>query len=415
VLVNARLGPAATTGDGSVAGRWWLFWTASAGERTREVEWQNTAPAGQTWKLYYYAGGRRVAERVLATSADGASSSNTLYYLHGDHLGSTSKVTCGNTACGTVGAVVASQFYYPFGGVRHSSGTLPTDFGFTGQRDDGPSVDLMFYNARYLDTRTGRFASADIIVPGAGNPQAFNRYTYAYNRPLLLVDPTGHYACFDNSSGFMPKADCDAWMEQVLADIGGSGQTGEDLVAFFRALDEQLEGRFNISFWSWGGGMAPPYPGGTIYIPRSAFTTEAGTTNWYDNLGLIAHEIGHHMTTSNRDRITTRSEAMAYQIQGRILADLESQGKGRGPTGPAEQSLTVNVDDWQQLARFQRYLQRQGYDPLSHGIYTLEPTWGVRRDISERLQRYFRQNYVAPPTGAGGYFSPIRPLNHLSY
>jgi RHS repeat-associated protein len=123
--------------------------------------------------------------------------SNTLYYLHGDHLGSTSKVTCGNTACGTVGAVVASQYYFPFGGVRHSSGTLPTDFGFTGQRRDA-GVELMFYNARYLDTRTGRFLSADSIVPGAGNPQALNRYSYVLNAPTRYTDPTGH--CIDGIS-----------------------------------------------------------------------------------------------------------------------------------------------------------------------------------------------------------------------
>jgi RHS repeat-associated protein len=95
---------------------------------------------------------------------------------------------------------VASQFYYPFGGVRHISGTLPTSFGFTGQRDDGPSVDLMFYNARHLDTRTGRFISADTIVPGAGNPQALNRYSYVLNAPTRYTDPTGHF-CYDLSYG----------------------------------------------------------------------------------------------------------------------------------------------------------------------------------------------------------------------
>jgi hypothetical protein len=29
-------------------------------------------------------------------------------------------------------------------------------------------------------------------VPGAGNPQALNRYAYALNNPLKLVDPSGH-------------------------------------------------------------------------------------------------------------------------------------------------------------------------------------------------------------------------------
>jgi hypothetical protein len=34
--------------------------------------------------------------------------------------------------------------------------------------------------------------SADTIVPGAGNPQALNRYGYVFNNPLKYVDPSGH-------------------------------------------------------------------------------------------------------------------------------------------------------------------------------------------------------------------------------
>ncbi len=34
--------------------------------------------------------------------------------------------------------------------------------------------------------------SADTVVPGAGNPQALNRYTYVLNNPLKYTDPTGH-------------------------------------------------------------------------------------------------------------------------------------------------------------------------------------------------------------------------------
>jgi RHS repeat-associated protein len=138
----------------------------------------------------YNAGGQRVAERVLLGSA------STLYYLHGDHLGSTSLVTCGTLAgCGAVayGAVVARRYYYPFGEERPGgTGTLPTTYGFTGQRRD--STGLIYLNARYYDELLGRFISADTIVPGSGNPQAFNRYAYVFNNPLKYVDPTGHCA-----------------------------------------------------------------------------------------------------------------------------------------------------------------------------------------------------------------------------
>jgi RHS repeat-associated protein len=74
------------------------------------------------------------------------------------------------------------------------SGTTPTDFQFTGQRKEA-SFGLYDYHARYYDPLIGRFVSADSIVPGAGNPQALNRYSYVFNNPLKYVDPSGHEGC----------------------------------------------------------------------------------------------------------------------------------------------------------------------------------------------------------------------------
>ena len=34
-------------------------------------------------------------------------------------------------------------------------------------------------------------------MPGAGNPQAFNRYAYALGNPMLFIDPSGHRPCDD--------------------------------------------------------------------------------------------------------------------------------------------------------------------------------------------------------------------------
>jgi RHS repeat-associated protein len=124
---------------------------------------------------------------------------NTLYYLHSDHLGSTSLTTDSG------GNVTARQNYYPYGQIRPGgSGTMPTDIGFTGQRAHDSSLgSLMFFQARYYSA-LGRFLSADTIVPEPGNPQAFNRYTYVYNCPLNYTDPTGH----DRDCGVMDRS-CD--------------------------------------------------------------------------------------------------------------------------------------------------------------------------------------------------------------
>jgi hypothetical protein len=84
----------------------------------------------------------------------------TLYFLHSDHLGSTSAVT------NLSGSVVARQWYDPYGAVRASTGTLPTKRTYTGQIAD--DTGLMFYNARYYAPLMGRFASADPLPPVPG-------------------------------------------------------------------------------------------------------------------------------------------------------------------------------------------------------------------------------------------------------
>jgi RHS repeat-associated protein len=65
-------------------------------------------------------------------------------------------------------------------------------WAFSGQRSDA-STGLYFYNARYYAPLSGRFVSADTIVPEPGNPQALNRYAYTLNNPLKHTDPSGHW------------------------------------------------------------------------------------------------------------------------------------------------------------------------------------------------------------------------------
>ncbi len=124
-----------------------------------------------------------VGQRV-AMNRDGV-----VYYLHTDHLGSTSLATDVNGQ-----EVTGSRtLYYPYGEERWnaSGGTLPTDYTFTGQRNEA-SLGLYDYHARFYDPYLGRFISADTIVPNPGNPQDFNRYAYAADNPLRYVDPSGH-------------------------------------------------------------------------------------------------------------------------------------------------------------------------------------------------------------------------------
>jgi RHS repeat-associated protein len=130
---------------------------------------------GSTTRKYYYLGAQRVA--MLENS--------TVYYVLGDHLGSTSLIV------NSTGGLYGENRYKAFGETRYTSGTIPTTFGFTGQRQES-GLGLYFYNARWYDPVLGRFVQADTVVPQLYDPQALNRFSYSYNDPLKYIDPTGH-------------------------------------------------------------------------------------------------------------------------------------------------------------------------------------------------------------------------------
>ena len=100
------------------------------------------------------------------------------------------------------GDTLTNNYYYPYGGNRGGAFSNLTTKRFTGQYHESSlpgGEGLSYYNARWYDPKLGRFLSADTIVPGPANPQAFNRYSYVFNNPLRFTDPTGHDPC-DNGS-----------------------------------------------------------------------------------------------------------------------------------------------------------------------------------------------------------------------
>jgi RHS repeat-associated protein len=143
--------------------------------------WYEKTGNGET-KYYYYGG------QLIALRRSGYAANNGLFYVHTDHLGSTT-LTTDNT-----GAKVAEQRFYPFGATRYTYGTQETDFNFTGQRLDilDPTGNLLYYGSRYYDPLLRRFIQADSVVPGPGNPQTLNRYSYVVNNPLRFADPNGY-------------------------------------------------------------------------------------------------------------------------------------------------------------------------------------------------------------------------------
>jgi RHS repeat-associated protein len=75
----------------------------------------------------------------------------------------------------------------------------PSKYTFTGHYET--SYGTISFPAREYSPLLGRFLSADSIVPDPRNPQSLNRYSYVYNRPLVLRDPSGHIPVNDWPGG----------------------------------------------------------------------------------------------------------------------------------------------------------------------------------------------------------------------
>jgi RHS repeat-associated protein len=249
-----------------------------------------TPAPNETWKVYYYAGAQLMAMRVLT-----GTTGNTLYYLHSDHLGSTSVTTS------ITGTVLARQDYTPYGSVR-SGGGLPTDIGFTGQRAESGLGSLMYFRARFYSPYLNRWLQPDSIVPEPGNPQALNRYAFVYNNPLKYIDPSGH--CSDDPD---EPTGCLQLGQQIQEEFGVSIEDlGNDLwtVSTLRLL---YSGLFSFRKAIGKEAYYKYFPKGVITIAISPAEANRGSyweknvvgisENVFDEgiefVGTVVHEMSH--------------------------------------------------------------------------------------------------------------------------
>jgi RHS repeat-associated protein len=300
----------------------------------------------------------------MRVTGDPTPANNGVFYLLGDHLGSTSvsyRVSDGQTL---------TQRYYAWGGIRPGpNNALPTDYTFTGQKLD--ATGLMYYGARYYDSSLGRFLSADTIVPQAGNPQALNRYSYVNNNPLKYVDPSGH--CWGFASGLRGTgaygATCnniDMALTIVQSPKTSAGQkagAGAYLFAEGAAHIAVAAGTAVLA----GEGIAAA---GTALSGSAAATGAAGTASTAATAACADGDCTNEVATTEQvaskglsgaaqfwNKVTTFKDIKVYQRDDIIdpnlvdkagLNNLARMKLGRSPIGP--DGATINLHHMLQTA-----------------------------------------------------------------
>ena len=138
-----------------------------------------TDGAANLTAFYLYAGDS-LAARILPNG--------TALYYHTDRSGSVALVTDG------AGSITAHYHYDPFGVTIGSSGSFaPSNpfryMGGWGVYDNGDGT--LHARARTYHADLGRFLSRDPLFGNQDDGQSLNRYVYALNDPLALIDPSG--------------------------------------------------------------------------------------------------------------------------------------------------------------------------------------------------------------------------------
>jgi RHS repeat-associated protein len=139
---------------------------------------------------YTYLSGPAGLFGIHVQQPDGPSE---LFYIHTDHLGSLHTITDEN------GDLLQELSFDAWGNRRNpatwtmfneSPETALFDRGFTGH-EHLYGFQLINMNGRLYDPVVSRMLSPDNYVQSPDFSQSFNRYSYAWNNPLVYTDPSG--------------------------------------------------------------------------------------------------------------------------------------------------------------------------------------------------------------------------------
>jgi RHS repeat-associated protein len=215
----------------------------------------------------------------------------------------------------TNGNVTATFEYTPYGTFApqgtSSPGPVPKGPGYTGHVND-PETNLTYMQARYYDSTTGRFLSADPVAVSAGVILNFNRYDYGDDNPVVHTDPTGKFPGDINDSGCAAAYNCQvsffssASNEERSVRANGNGRPdvalgsppndGRTLTDNEKEAEKKEFKNINVDVIHilFDRKDAAYTPGNTMHFPSDmAFCSDFVTCHSGDYLAMFMHESTH--------------------------------------------------------------------------------------------------------------------------
>jgi RHS repeat-associated protein len=177
-----------------------------------------------------------------------------MYFLHPDHLGSITMITDGrgNAIAGGERGGKSHIAYRPYGEIHRTDSFGPdiSKYKYTGQEEDKESG-LMYYKARYYDSRIGRFLQQDSMAfPNQIN--GMNRMMYVEGNPVGFRDPSGNNAIngfLGMVATYISQAPGNELLVYASFATGKGGRAARDLV-LANATARFLSGEDDLGFSS---------------------------------------------------------------------------------------------------------------------------------------------------------------------
>jgi RHS repeat-associated protein len=296
------------------------------------------------------------------------------------------------------GNITATFEYTPYGTYApqgtSTPGPAPQGPGYTGHVND-PETNLVYMQARYYDSTTGRFLSVDPIGPASSRAYDFARYVYAHDNPVINEDPNGQFP------GDGMEVDCQVYQCHTQGTDPGQVQRSSIAMDEANAALKQagtLQGDSHFTnvidiVTAWSDAVTPIANrlkvelGSTIYDQKNTFFTSP------------AYSTG--------DRYTIRMQDVNLHPMGGVIGEIHAHTINRtfsGDQGWAtyDRRLGSSYSDARGVGDLQRYYLNKinGYVSLPNGtIYGWN--YGQFQDVLDQHggTRYLRESIFTVRSG----------------
>lgn len=134
-----------------------------------------------------------VAEYTHGTEIVSQNRNGVVHYYQFDGNGNVRILT------DSTGTVSDTYTYDAFGNLTHSTDLTVNPYRYCGEYQD-ETTGLYYFRARYYNSSTGTFITADSYSGTLSDPVSLHKYLYANANPVMNSDPTGYFTLFEVSA-----------------------------------------------------------------------------------------------------------------------------------------------------------------------------------------------------------------------